>query len=50
MAPNNNPINVCANNSCEKPIFKGDTVWKLGRELYCHIRCVAETMREEDKK
>lgn len=40
-------VDVCANPNCEWPIYLGDEVWRRGNELYCHIQCLAEVMREE---
>ncbi|MGY3716754.1 hypothetical protein ACWE42_14645 [Sutcliffiella cohnii] len=40
-------INVCANQKCEWPIYEGDAVWKRGTDLFCHIKCLSEQMKEE---
>ena len=40
-------VNVCANKKCEWPIYEGDGVWKRGNDLFCHLGCLAEQMREE---
>lgn len=41
------PINICANANCEKPIYEGDSVWKRGKDLFCHIKCVCKQLKEE---
>ena len=38
-------INICANSSCEWPIYKGDQAWKLGNDLFCHIECAMGVLK-----
>lgn len=46
------PIQVtrCANSNCKWPIYKGDQVWKRGNQYFCHLKCLVEVMKEENKK
>jgi hypothetical protein len=44
------PINVCANPDCEKAIYKGNKVWKKGSDLYCHIKCLADSLENKEEE
>jgi hypothetical protein len=43
------PINICTNQHCEQPIYKGDQVWHRGKDLYCNLGCLVQQMKEETK-
>lgn len=38
-------VSVCANPNCKWPIYQGDHVWRVGRDLCCHIECVMELLK-----
>jgi len=40
-------VDICANPECEWPIYKGEKVWRRGKELYCHLKCLVEVMTKE---
>lgn len=33
-------VGICSNPKCEKPIFKGNRIWKKGSDQYCHSKCL----------
>lgn len=39
------PIDECANDDCQKPIFTGVKVWKLGPDLLCSGSCLAKALQ-----
>ena len=44
------PIDICSNPNCEWSIYKGDNVWRRGRDLFCHIQCLFEVMKSENER
>ncbi|OCA84466.1 hypothetical protein A8F94_17365 [Bacillus sp. FJAT-27225] len=40
------PVTVCANESCEAPIYPGQHVWHKGSDRYCNLKCMHESMYE----
>jgi hypothetical protein len=44
------PVDVCAHELCNRPIYKGEKVWKSGIDLYCKINCFLEQIKRERRK
>ncbi|CAM5794771.1 hypothetical protein [Brevibacillus borstelensis] len=44
QATPNEPIDECANDSCQKDIFEGDKVWNYDGDLYCSGKCLAQAL------
>lgn len=38
------PIDECANDECQSPIYQGDKVWKFGSDSYCTGKCLAKSI------
>lgn len=38
-------VTVCANKDCRWPIHLGDSVWRAGGKLYCHIQCALDSVK-----
>lgn len=40
----NEPVDECANDSCQADIHAGDKVWRYDSDLYCSGRCLAQAL------
>ena len=38
------PIDECALDSCQQPIYPGEKVWRFGCDLYCSLHHLAENI------
>lgn len=38
------PIDECCNSECEKPIYAGDSVYKVGYDIYCSCSCAFKAL------